>query len=654
MNLIALLTLLSGSFELLRGSVPAYFWPLRYVGLAFIPGLTLLLVMKKRHTGILELFVLVTCLSPVFSGTTVLLLSHFGLAFKTSTDVAVVVFSAVSLVLLLKDRFKFSKADGNSGAVMLISILFSLVPAAILLLNPNLRIRDDSWFHAAITHEILDFGIPPTDPFFYGIKLLYFWFYHVYLGALCVSGGPSPFSVMAILNVHFFLAMACAAYLFSKNFVSGIRRYVSSLLLLFFGMNPLGAVFLLLGCSLGKTHGIDVFKELIFGGASTTLLGLCPRGYLHASLAFGMDKFLIGTAFSIGMVLSLAFLWKASSYLRSGALEDLFLAALCLLGAILFHTVAGLATFFVSAGALFLLIVFSRMRHAKVTPGRATFLLIASILPVLVSSPYLLSVMVGKGGGQIGGLDLNGAFLWSTALSGLLFWILAPRSISFLVGKRGGAFIALWMLGLLVFGFLVPLPFGNESKFISLLFVPLSIASGWFLYELFRGGFFRKLAGFCLVLSLIATNFLAIFAFLIDKGPERGGRAVFSHDERSAYEWISRYTRRDALFLDSEGRSELVVTGPRRLLWGGDSFAVGWGYSTPEMQKRKAVVTELFEEGRVSPGMIGFLGNFHTPVYVVWRKDDVGERLWQVPDGNAGLFTKVYENPLIKLYRLNL
>jgi hypothetical protein len=650
MRFVLLLTLLESAFELAGLSGHWFLWPLRYVAIAFTPGLFFLLVIGKRRLDVVEFFVLATCLSPVLSGISVLLLSLSGMGVRFSGGVVALLFSALSLAFLLRKPLRLEMEDEGKG-VVLFSILLSSLLAVLLIANPVLRVREDAWFHTAITYEILDHGIPPQDPFFYGVRLLYFWFYHLYLAGLSTLHGPSPFTTMAILNVHFFLAMALTAYLFSRQFVTGMTRYISGILLLSLGMNPLGVPFLIGKAIFGETRGMGEFLRSISGGVSTVLGGLSLR-YLHVSLSFGADKFLVGTAFSMGMVLSLAFLWKVSSYLRKGEKTDLLLSSIILPGAVLVHTVAGLATFSVATGTFLLLFLWKR-RHDAAISRRLIHSLLASFISVLIVLPYVLLVSVGKTGGQLGRLEPNLSFLWSTALSGLLFWILAPVSIHFLL-KRGidGIFVATWMLGLLIFGFIVPLPFGNESKFTNLLFVPLSIVSGWFFIETLRKKKFTRLLILALIPCLIATDSVAILAFLRDEGPRKGGRMSFDKDECSAYQWVSRFTQRDALFLDSEDRTELVVTGPRRILWGGDSFAVGWGYNPEDMKRRKEAIGEVFGEGRLSSHVTDFLGSFEVPVYLFLRKGDVAPSVWNGFEENRTALRKVYENPSIRVYEL--
>ena len=100
---------------------------------------------------------------------------------------------------------------GDLALALPISLLLAAVAMLPALLRPWIRMRADSWFHAAIVHEIERGGLPPQDPYFAGLSLQYMWFFHALLAGIRKIATVSPFDLMVMVNGVTLVALTMAS-----------------------------------------------------------------------------------------------------------------------------------------------------------------------------------------------------------------------------------------------------------------------------------------------------------------------------------------------------------------------------------------------------------------------------------------------------------
>src|SRR6185503_5572933 len=85
---------------------------------------------------------------------------------------------------------------------------WTLLVGLLLAIHPALLQRADGWFHAAVTLQVAQRGLPPEDPFFAGLRLLYFWGTHAW-AALWLTLAPRipVWAPLAALQIA--AALAC-------------------------------------------------------------------------------------------------------------------------------------------------------------------------------------------------------------------------------------------------------------------------------------------------------------------------------------------------------------------------------------------------------------------------------------------------------------
>ena len=175
-----------------------------------------------------------------------------------------------------------------------------------------------------------------------------------------------------------------------------------------------------------------------------------------------------------------------------------------------------------------------------------------------------------------------------------------------------------------------------------MLYVPLALLAGMSVPTLWRSLAARP--------RLRTTFAVALFLFLV---PENGFRyagyvadrhaPVLSDSEVALYAWIRDHTERDAIFLDSNDRVDILLRGPRRQYWGKEAYAMQWGYNLEEMNRRRAVRDAVYDIAArpypVEPVLD--LLRLDAPAYVVVRESDVpgGGGLLSHSENLTGVFS---------------
>jgi hypothetical protein len=606
--------------------VPAFLSGLAgYACLCLLPGLALHFLLGRAHLGG-EGQVLILGLSPVVAGVVVTLLLISGMGLPAATRIACLLFALGAMTGLAVGSRSGAADDGDTGVPLRVWIIAILAVGALSVfpqLGEVSRMRSDAWFHSAVVSELLDFGLPLTDPYFAGMPLQYMWLYHVYVGALSVATGVDPAWAMVFVNLQAVACLVIVTYVLARALQGNRPGTAASAVFMLVGLNCLFWAFLpfkLVKAAVGEVTGWDeVVRQITFLPLGTESM----RAFVSVwkSQPFLLDKFIVATAFSLGVCLTVSMFLFTYKFMAAGGRRAAILACLSFGGLVLYHTPAGVAA--TAATGLALTVCF--VSAAPPMRRRALTLTLCLIGTGVLTLPYLYQVASGKESHQLIPIGISvlktSAVLISCAAALLLG---LPWTLRFL-RSRGDPlyFYGMLVVAALLVSLLIVLPGPNTfDKPPYFAFIPLAPLAGWSLYAIYRRGSTRGrralIAGLC-VLAIAPNTVLLYAAYVADPGPER-----VKPDEVAMYEWIGDNTPRDGIFLENADRVDLVVMGPRRQLWGHDSYAFQWGYEATEMAKRRALRDEVFSGGGITESTVAALAGYGGQFFVIVRHEDFG------------------------------
>jgi hypothetical protein len=530
--------------------------------------------------------------------------------------------------------------------------LATLVIGLPLLLNADLRQRSDAWTHIALVREVMRGPGPWTDPRFAGEPLRYFWFLNVWAGGLVARGGTSIPWALAWINLAQLTAWVAAAFTITRRLFAQPRLRRAALALIAFGLNPLG----LLGV---VTHPLQGLIGATHGDAALRA-GMSKLQFLNADVIYALtphttffvawiDKFLVVTAFGIGMTGALFLagtLWEA---IRDGELrgETLALLAIGLAAVLLHHLVAG-AFLGVTLGAALLV---PRLLGRTPLGWRSTLLGLAVMAAVaLATLPYQASILLGREAGDSGfGIALQGVWVRTTLVT------LGPLLALLVVGRRECArllgraalpalvFVAV-SLALILF---VAMPSVNENKLIILAFcaaAPLGAPGLLALHERLRRGRFGRGSWRVLAAAAMLVPALIWFGHLVHRDPR------VPADASAACAWIRAHTPPAAVLIEPEERRFAMNRAARDMLASDRTFIRECGYPRAPLMARLDLIGRLYRDGALTPPDRELLTALGRPVYALYVRD-AGAGAGASPDPAPGDFEEVFSRPGAAVYR---
>jgi hypothetical protein len=630
-----------------------------YVCLCLLPGLALHLLLggsRLRAEGQVLLF----GLSPALAGVAVTFLLLAGLSLAGSTRFACFLFTLAAMTGLYVAGARSplglddGRTDKRDAGVPLSVWITAVLAVGALSVFPQLgeisRMRSDAWFHSAIVSELADFGLPLTDPYFAGMPLQYMWLYHVYVGAVSAATGLEPSWAMALVNLQALACLVIATYALARALGGSRPGAAIAPAFMLAGLNCFFWAFLpfkIAKAAVGEVTGWDeVVRQLNFLPLGTERM----RAFVSVwkSQPFLLDKFIVATAFSLGVCLTVSLFLFAYKYIAGGRARAAALASLSMAGLVLYHTPAGVA----ATAATGLALLTCAAGCGPPLRRRALTLLACLIGAGLLTLPYLYQVASEKESHQL--IPLGVSLLKTSAVlissAGALLLGL-PWAAKFLKSRSDPlCFYGLLVFASLLVSLLIVLPGPNTfDKPPYFAFIPLAPLAGWSLHALYRKGATpgrRYLIAALCVLAIVPNTVLLYAAYVADHGPARVEPA-----EEALYGWIARSTPRDAVFLENGDRVGLVVAGPRRQLWGHDSYAFQWGYDAAEMARRRALRDEVFSGNELTRETAAALTEYAEHVYVIVRSADFGEEQLGV-FSHSPYLTPEYSDSCARVYRV--
>jgi hypothetical protein len=275
-----------------------------------------------------------------------------------------------------------------------------------------------------------------------------------------------------------------------------------------------------------------------------------------------------------------------------------------------------------------------------------------------IATPYLISIQPENGAAAAIGFSVRLQQIVGI-LAGALP-VLLPAVWYLLRGegarRRSGGFsasgvFAIWAAVVLVVAFFIDLPTNSEILFSFPLHIALSaLAAGALDRWIVRGT--SRVARAAVVYVLLCTIPLnTVFftsAFLDDS------RFVITRSESSLYDWISKFSRKEAIFLEAEDNVRVPVLAARDLYWGAENYARRWGYSESELNARRALRDAVFGTGEIPDELFRHAARLDRPLYVILRDvhADAGRQFQRI--SRHPRLTGKFMNDSIVVFEVNL
>jgi hypothetical protein len=204
---------------------------------------------------------------------------------------------------------------------------------------------------------------------------------------------------------------------------------------------------------------------------------------------------------------------------------------------------------------------------------------------------------------------------------------------------------------------LAGLPLGNQSKLFTLLFAllaaPAALAWSRLASRIPAGA--RRVLVATLVLALAPNLLFGLWGAATERGQfHLAWDRPASADERKGWQWASRNTRGDALFVDGSGGLDFTVLAARSAVWGGEAWAGNWGYPEAALAARRRAAETLGRGAEPPPEVADMLRDLHRPVVVVARRladpDGAWHHLIAAPGPGSARVTPLYRNRDLALF----
>lgn len=626
---------------------PAMAVPVLALALSVAPGAALVAWLRPALDSGLRVALLLA-LSPFVAGAPAALLVALGVGLPAAARIVLV---AVAVALAYAPRAE--PPPGSDRGNWMIAGAWTALVAVLLAFNPALLPRADGWFHAAVSLQIAGRGVPPEDPFFAGLPLLYFWGAHAW-AALWLTLAPKVAVWAPLASFPLAAALACplAVVTLAGRLGGSVREQRLAAGFLVAGLAPLAWLLIPGRILTGGVQGNAEVTQLLERGLWPVLAAMDP-GTLHASVLFFADKFLIATPFALAVAMAVLFAITLLDLAAQPTLRGALLLGALQAAALWLHAVVGAATLVLAGGWWLAQLARGSDRAAR----RALVLAPAALLCAgLLLLPYLTGITAGKQ--QAIGWGLGGAALRTWLVVGAA--LVPAGMIGLMRGARNDEAmrLTLFMLAALTAAALLAgLPLGNQSKLFGLLFAllaaPAAIAWSRLAARLPRAG--RNAVAVALVVALVPTQLFGWWGAATERGAlHLEWDRPASVGERAALAWAAGHTPGDAVFVDGSGALDFTVLAARSAVWGGEAWAGNWGYPDQALDARRRAAATLGRGEEPPADVARMLHQLRRPVIVVARRlgDETGawQRLVTAPGPGSAQVRPLFRNPDLALF----
>lgn len=641
----------------LPSTTPAWLaTPALALALAWAPGALAARALLPR-AGPARRTLMALATSPFLAGGPGALLLALGVAPPLAARIVLAAVALAALAAAFRPAAGKDDRDREDRVPWLAAGTWTVLMAALLLGNRWLAPRSDGWFHAAVTLQMsaaaTGHPVPPEDPFFAGIRLLYFWGYHAWATLwLAVVPALPVWVPLVSLNLISALAVILGVCLLARRLGAGSRATWAAAAVATLGYAPFAWLWIVVRAATGEVTGVDELRRLLAVGA-TPPMQVMSTGTLHSSMAFFGDKFLVLTPFAPGLAQFSLLLLVLLDFIARPSVRESAALGLTVAAALFTHSVVGWSAALIAGGWWWWTLVRSRGTLALRPVLVRLPLVFAAAVVILL--PYLAATTIGKQHGLAPGL--SGRALGTWLLSGLL---IVPLGFTRLWNERtrseDARHLLVFAVVLSIAGLTIWMPGNNQSKFFNLLFLLLAAPAGLALSDGLERASARARRALvaALALAIVPTVLVSLWAFASERAqygePWEHTRAL----ELEGMQWALAHTPPGAVLVDRRFATDLAVRARRGVLSGGERWEHLWSYPAQTTAARRTATVELGALSPASPGTRELIRGLGRPVFVAVRRrweEEAGGTWEQVLTGEHPDYDMVYRNPDIAFFR---
>ena len=656
-----------------------------FFGICYLPGLTLIALIKKDRLEIGDLALAFPCAIGLSSLLTLILLyAGVHVQFIAYTIYGIAACFVLLYILIHKElpRITIKLSDGDIK-FLVIAFLMTLM-FSIPLISDRLAISAHGFHHLSIVTSVINGFFPPDNPGLGGAAINYHWGYHSLIAAISFPINFHPLYAFSTLNIMSLFFIFCLSYRSAKSF--GISETYCYLV-------PLALIGLM-----RSDAGFFVAKKLFSGNlplvqnifeSPMELLTSWVWGvsYLDTRLFF-MNKFYNANNMPLGICIMFAFfliILLLEEKKNSTDRNTLFLILAVVLTALSitypFFLIIPLLFAPIWSGILF----WTNRGSFRVRLKEALHLMIPCIIAAIIAVPYLLALSsggnvltMGKSFSEVKFIYWNDqiirnliVFLLPLPLISVGFWV-AFKQFAF---SRKMLFLLSGIILCMLLSIFLRLRFYNDAKFsfiLSYFFSFLFVFSLLHLIPLFSQKWLRRCIMVSFIVFLLTTPLLTEAVYICSSRFSdttyafSGKHVIFNQDEsrNEAYAWIRDNTPPNSLLLlpyltaPYTGPAQNINYMPaalseRSLFIIEDVYA----YIYPEYKNRVAMRDKLFNDYK-NPQMIQYFASLNRPVYLLLEEGYpdplfVDIKFDQIPENATEEFVPVFRNDRQRVYLIS-
>ena len=667
-------------FAVLVSSISIFFvlpQPLQFIfgffQLFLLPGLAFFLLINFGFSKYDRIFYSIL-ISPVLLSILIVLFNIITEDIYFSLRIVLIAFYLTYLVIFFLNNRNNKIIEDDSKiphAVFLVSIFYGFLILISYFLNDFLLIRSDAWYHAAVTNEVIQRGIPPGEPFLASFSIQYMWFYHLFNACWIKQSGLSLFWAPGIFNVINAIVFPYLIARFTLLFTDRKYIIIPVCILSIVGLQaaswilwPLNLARSLIGDVTGMAEIERIISKIAINGAGVVRF-LTPFGTWQVQL---IDKFLTITVFnySLNLFMACIILILSKKLFDIARYRTALVLFILILGTFLFHIVTGIVLLSAIVGSIILIYLAIRFIYKKVQFQSEYLLLI--IIPLLVAAiaiPYFLSLVPTSQG------DGSGSFIKKYLHFGIknILTILFPLIILFYPARDAfkklfaGRDYKTLTLTYLIISLFILCAFINigtvgEKKLIYPLFLLLGpLVFLQIINRIINYSSVKKSLWIIGILILFLLPAVFIFRGFIIHSPDNkmeSERYDITENEKEIYEWIKNNTSADAVIIENNIYHMAPVYAGRRNFFSWHHVITNRNFEGKKLSLYRNIQNALYNQQDLPEKATRHLLNFEYPLYIILRNEDMESHPWLKDrfDRESGLFEKIHKAGRIQLYTL--